>query len=222
LTEESGKRQQIQAQLDEANRRIAALAGVTPPDPNAADSAEVRAAFNKYFPHLAQLDDKAIERILRLSEQSQSFEQTQDHYWRAHSQRSMETIATRVAESMGVDKLSDRQQQRIAAAFVQMLDNDARMANYEGRQSELVRRYESGDTSLFESFVKEWVDDWIEPVKRQSIATNVQRASARVPSGKPAPNVVTNNKKPLDFKDDAAVEAAMVDSFRAHGGTFGR
>ena len=222
LTEESTKRQRLEAELETSRRQLQALTGATPPTAQTQEADEVRAAFKQMFPHLAKFDDKMVDRLIRISEQSEQFEQTQTHYWQQHVSRSLKSLSDSYAKEHGLEKLSERQQRRMAAAFSAELNADAAKAQRDGEESEMVRRYESGDTALFEEFVKEWVEDFSEPARRQKTAAEVARVGARVPSGRGTQNVATNSKPKIDFTNEQATEDAMVEAFKAHGGSFRR
>lgn len=222
LNQVTTRTQQLQQQLEESQRRIQALAGVAPVDPNAQEAEEVRTAFKSMFPHLAKLDDQRIDRLLKLADQSDQLETTANHHWQQHTQRMVGALETEIAEQLGVDELTPRQRQRLGEAYANALNRDYVTAQREGRQSDLLRRHEAGDQTLIAEFAKEWVEDFVEPVRRRATAAQVQRVGVRVPSGRSSQNVSTITKPKIDFTNEQAVEDAAVAAFQQHGGMFSR
>jgi len=222
LSQVSQRTQQLQQQLEESQRRIQALAGVAPVDANAQEAEEVRTAFKQMFPHLAKLDDQRIDRLLKLADQSDQLETTANHHWQQHTQRMVGALETEIAEQLGVDELTPRQRQRLGEAYANALNRDYVTAQREGRQSDLLRRHEAGDQTLIAEFAKEWVEDFVEPVRRRATAAQVQRVGVRVPSGRSSQNVSTITKPKIDFTNEQAVEDAAVAAFQQHGGMFSR
>ena len=212
----------LEQQLQDTTRRMQALAGVTPPNPQDAEAEEVRTAFKQMFPHLAKLDDQRIDRLLKLADQSDQLETTANHHWQQHTQRMVGALETEIAEQLGVSDLTPRQRQRIGEAYANALNRDYVTAQREGRQSEMLRRHEAGDESLIAEFAKEWVEDFVEPVRRRATASAVHRVGTRVPSGRSSQNVSTVSKPRIDFTNEQAIEDAAVAAFQQHGGMFSR
>jgi uncharacterized protein YeeX (DUF496 family) len=222
LNEVSRKAQDYERQLQEAQRRIEALAGVSGRSQQDPQLEEVREAFKNTFPHLAKLDDRRIDRLLKLAEQSDQIEETTNHYWRSQGQKMTDALAGKLAEELGVEQLSPRQKSRFQEFYVNTLNRDFARSQAEGRPSELLKRHEAGDQTLIEELAKEFVEDFVEPVRRRATAANVNRVNTRVPNGRPASNVSTNSKPKIDFTNEQAVEDAAVAAFAANGGSFRR
>jgi hypothetical protein len=222
VSQRAQKAQTLEQQLQESQRRIQALAGVAPQNGDEPEAAQVREAFGKLFPHLAKLDDKQIEKIMRLAEQGDQIESTTQHYWKQRGQEMVGRLEAKVAETLGADELSPRQKQRLGEFYVASLNRDHAIAQREGRQSDLVRRHEQGDPKLIEELAKEFEEDFIAPVRRHATVQNVNRVTQRVPGARGSQNARTTSKPSIDFKDEKAVEDAAVEAFRAHGGMFRR
>src|SRR6266853_1251691 len=200
--------QQWQAQLEERNRQIQALTGARTPSPDQAQEEEVRARFAQLFPGLAKLSDQQIEKIIALSDSSQSLEQTTQHYWRQHATGMLTDLASAVGDELGGD-LTDRQKAALVASYIRNAEQDP----------DFLARHEAGDQKLIQEFAKAWVEDWFEPARRRVTQTAVGQ-QRRVPNGR-ATQPVTTGKTKIDFNDPKAVEDAMIASFTEHGGTFG-
>jgi hypothetical protein len=84
---------------------------------------------------------------------------------------------------------------------------------------EFLRRHEEGDPTLVKEFAKQWIEDWFEPARRKVTANEVGRTRA-VPGGRDR-SVALNGGKKIDYTNPKAIEDAMVESFKSHGGTFG-
>ena len=185
-----------------------AIAGTTPVD---AEEKQIREAFAQLYPGLAKLTDEQIGKLLALSEKAQTFEETSTHIWDKHSRQMIDSVIGKVAERLGGKdgKLSDRQRKAVVRFYVGEAEAD----------ENFLSRHTDGDPTLVDEVVNAFVEDWFEPARRSVTATEVQRTSRRVPRGNDR-SVGITGKKPLDFKDEKAVADAMVESFRAHGGTF--
>ena len=216
LQKERKQRQDLERQitahkteLEAERRRVQALVGVNPKSAEDTQVEEVRAQFAKLFPGLAKLTEEQIDRVLKVAETSGTLEETTKHYWVNHSRGMLSSLNEAVADEIG-GELTERQQKVLAAAYVREAENDP----------EFMKRHDAGDKTLITEFVKQWVEDWFKPVQRQITAQEVGRAR-RVPSGKDR-SINTGAPKKIDFKDPKAVEDAMVESFKSHGGVFGK
>jgi hypothetical protein len=196
-----------QAELDARQRRIQALAGVNPQSEEEAELEAVRERVKKLFPVLGRLTDEKLEKLLSLDERSGGLEEAAQHHWSRHATTMLDSLQKAVAEEIGSD-LTDRQKKALGRAYVAEAESDP----------EFLKRHEAGDTKLIEEFAKGWIEDWFEPARKQVVTTEVNR-QRRVPSGRDR-NVSTTPPKKVDFKDPKAVEDAMVESFKSHGGRF--
>ena len=198
-----------EAQYTEAQRRVAALAGVNTPSAEEAEIEQVRAQFARIFPGLAKLTDAQIDKLLQTSTRTDTMEAAAVHHWESHGRAMVDSLTAEVSEALGGGELTERQTKALARAYVAEAESDP----------EFLKRHERGDRALIKEFAKQWVEDWYEPARRRVTADAVNQ-QRRVPSGRDR-NVSATPPKAIDFKNPKAVEDAMVESFRGHGGRFG-
>lgn len=216
LQSERTKRQQFerqftesQAQIADLNRRIQALAGVTPKSAEEQDVEVIRAQFAKLYPHLAGLSPEAIEQMNEAAKAQQSLQQTANHIWMMHGQQMVNSVSEIVSGKLG-GELSERQARALTLAYIKRAETDP----------EFLARHEQGDPKLVQEFAQEWLEDWFEPARR-SVTTQAVNRSRPVPSGRGSATVTTGKPK-IDYKNEKAVEDAAVAAFLEHGGSFGR
>jgi hypothetical protein len=148
-----------------------------------------------------------METLQGLMENSQGVQEATQHHWQAHGRQMLGSLTEAVAEEIG-GELTDRQKKALTRAYVAEAEANP----------EFLQRHEQGDPKLTQEFAKQWVEDWFEPARKQVITQEVARRRP-VPNGRDR-NVQTTPPKKIDFKDPKAVEDAMVESFRSHGGRF--
>lgn len=199
---------QHQRELEIERRRVQALSGVTPQDPDEANKAAIRQRFSELYPGVAKLNDQTIDRLLRLADNAEQLDQTTQHHWQMHGRKMLDSVTSSVAKELG-GSLTDRQTARIEAAYAQ----EAQI------NPDFLRRHEQGDPTLITEFVKNFVEDFIEPGRRKALAAEVDR-QRRVPGSRDRSVVGAGGTK-LDFNNPKAVEDAMVASFKSNGGSFG-
>jgi hypothetical protein len=199
---------QAQAELAQERRRVQALAGVNPRSAEDTEVDAVRQRFGQLFPGLAKLSDGKIERLLAVAEQSDNLEAATTHHWETHGRTMLDSVTAEAAKVLG-GTLTPRQAARLERAYVQEAEQNP----------EFLARHERGDRTLVAEFIKNWNEDWFEPARRRVTQSEVARQQ-RVPSGRDRSIASTGGKK-LDYNDPKAVEQALVDSFRKHGGEFG-
>lgn len=208
LVEETKKRETLELQFAEANKRIQALAGVTPVDPNTAEAEKIREAFFALpgMAHFRQLTPESVKQLLGLAQSGQVLTETARNHWDRHATATYKKLDDAVAEHLGIDALSERQAARINTAFIAMLRSD---------EAKYRQRYEDGDETLITEFVKEFVDDFFEPVRRSATAGAIPKPP-RVPrGGSSAP--VTQGAPQIDYNDSVAVENEAVRRLKEAG-----
>jgi hypothetical protein len=198
-----------QTSLDAERKRVQALAGLEPKSEADITSEAVKQRFAQLFPGLAKLDEAAIERILQVANDADNLQSATQHHWTTHGAMMLDAVTEGLADSLG-GKLSDRQAAAIKRAYVQEAEDNP----------DFLKRHERGDRTLVDEFVKQWVADWIEPARRININEQVNQ-QRRVPNSSGRRDVTATAPKPIDYKNPKAVEDAMVESFRQHGGKFG-
>lgn len=217
LQKERQARQQLEKRLQEherarseQDRRI--REAVIGEKPEEAEARQVREALYQLSPRLAKLDqlsDEQFEGLLNSIGVAETVEQSELRGWTKHGRQMLDSVSEKVAEKLGGD-LSERQRKALGRFYVGEAEADPAF----------LQRHEAGDPKLIEEVAQQFLEDWFEPARRSVTQTEVNRTSRRVPSGKDR-GVVTQGKKKIDFKDPKAVEDAMVESYRSHGGQFG-
>lgn len=202
------ERDDRRAELEQERRRVQALAGVNPKSKEEEDEAAIRARLEHYYPYLKDLTADDIKAMRESQARLKGMEDATANTWRAHGQKMLDSVTDGVQKALG-GKLSERQINRIQAAYVEEAKADPKF----------LQRHEAGDPKLIQEFVTGWMEDFVEPGKRQALAAEVARRP-RVPGGKDR-SIVGAGEKPIDVKDDKAVEDLLVKAFRDKGGQFG-
>lgn len=200
---------QHEADLATERRRIQALVGANPKSPEDADTDAIRARFAQVFPGLAKLSDAQIEKLLATAERGDSLDEATQHHWKAHGRQMLTSVVSELSTAIGGD-LTERQQNKVKQAFAQAAEADP----------EFLARYEAGDPQLVKDFVKEFMEDWFEPARRQVTAGALGQRRP-VPNGGHRSVTAGQQGKKIDFSKPKDVEDAMVEAFARHGGSFG-
>jgi len=195
--------------LERERKRFRLLTSDNPQSDDEVQSDLVKAQLKKLYPELGSLTSEDIAELKAMRAEMAGMKQATEQQWKTHAVKMLDSVTTAATKELG-GKLSDRQTERLKRAYI---------AEAEANPAFLAR-HESGDTTLAAEFVKEWVEDFVEPGKRSALAQEVARRP-RVPGGKDR-SVVGHNAKPIDVTNDAAVEDALVAGFRSKGGQFGR
>ena len=206
-TQGTTQAQTLQTQLAQAQKQIAALAGVQQKAPEDLEVEEVKAHFAKLYPGLAKLTDAQIERLLSVAESADRIQETTNNYWQKHGRQMINNAGEAIADKLGGGDLNERQIRRVARDYIAFVE-----------EKQAIDRHEAGDPKLIEEFVKDFLDDWQEPIRRS--VTSREAINRPVPSGR-GRNLPPAGKKKVDHNNPKAVEDAMVESFLSHGGQFG-
>lgn len=198
------------AELERERKRVLALSGIEPRTKEQEDEAQIRQRLEALYPWLKELTAEDIQAIRESRGQMDEIRNATLNTWQAHGTKMLSSVSAGIQKALG-GKLSERQEARIHQAYVEEARNNR----------EFLRRHEAGDPSLVEEFVKEWLEDFVEPGRRSALSTEVQQRRPRVPSGKDR-SIVGSDNKPIDVKDAKAVEDVLVAGFKARGGAFGR
>jgi hypothetical protein len=158
-----GKIKQYEADLAEQKRRVSALTGNAPLDPKAADAELVRSKILELMPELADLGS--------IAEMREALEEQQVQGHATHARRMIAQIHQGIAAEYG--DLTDRQKRRINAAYL-----------YENQTNpEFHARHNQGDPALIAEFVKEMIEDLVDPIKRKVTTAEATRFRP-VPGGR--------------------------------------
>jgi hypothetical protein len=198
---------QLQGNLDAERRRVQALAGVNPKSAEEVELDTIRERIVKMFPALGRLTEEQLDEFAALKNNAASVEEATQHHWTVHSRGMLGNLYESVAKEVGSD-LTERQKNAIGRAYLAAAESNP----------EFLARHESGDPKLIEEFAKAWIDDWFEPARKAVVQTEARRFRP-VPGGRDR-TVQTTPAKAIDFKNAKAVEDAMVESYRKHGGGF--
>lgn len=198
-----------QAELAMERKRVQALSGVTPTDPQQQEVEAIRARFKELFPHLADLTEDDVKALRASKEAVGSVQSMQERYWADHTKKMLTAVESKVAEAVG-GELTARQRKNLHAAFSLEAETD----------ENFLKRFEAGDSGLAEEFAKSWTADWFEPARRQQ-ERQITENTRRVPFGKDRSLPGEGGKK-VDVNDNKAVEDILVAGFKSRGGRFDR
>jgi hypothetical protein len=91
----------------------------------------------------------------------------------------------------------------------------------ENAETGALERHEAGDETLIEEFVKAFLEDWQESIRKSVVTQETSRSLRPVPRGG-GRSVVVGQKKPKpNLSDPKQFEDAAVQSFLDNGGQFG-
>lgn len=200
------------AELERERRRIQALVGVEPKSKEQEAEAQIRERMEALYPWMKDLTAEDIKAIRESRGQMDEIRNASVNTWKAHATKMLGQAKSGIQKELGGGKLSDRQIRRIESAYFEEAKTNP----------EFLARHEAGDPDLIAEFVKDWVDDFMEPARRSVLQRETQvNRRPRVPGGKDR-SIVGAGEKPIDVKDDKAVEDVLVNAFRKRGGEFGR
>lgn len=190
--------QQLERDLYFAQQRIAALAGVEAPKaPQDPEASRIREQLRKAIPELGDLMDIAddLKRLKGFDPQmvTQGFQQL----WGIHGSGVFGQLTQKLKEVYGGAELPPKTVQRMQRLFVSELEDDP----------ELRERYERGDLTVIDAFVKDMTSGVLDPYRRstavaqqprQQLAARLPRqgAGSAIAGGAPRPTV-----KPSDGDD---------------------
>lgn len=189
----AGEIENLRREVLARDRRIAALAGVAPPDPDQAEAEKVANAFYSLpqFAHLRHVTPELLERLGRLAHESSSLTEARDHVYNQQADRFLTSMDRAFAEEIGAESLTPGQQRKLRAAFGAWVPD--RQVDPEGHAA-FDKRYNAGDETLITEFLKEFATDVLEPARRQATVPIAQRRP--VPQGGRSTPVVSQAQKP--------------------------
>lgn len=170
----AGEIENLRRQLLDRDRRIAALAGVAPVDPDQAEAEKVANAFYSLpqFAHLRNVTPELLDRMSKLVHESTSLTEARDHIYNQQADRLLTSIDRAFAEEIGAESLTPGQQRKLRAAFAAWIPD--RQTDPEGHAA-FDKRYNAGDETLITEFLKEFATDVLEPARRQATIPVAQR-----------------------------------------------
>lgn len=225
VSQQARRAADLESQIAERDRKIQALAGVTPKDSEAAKAESIKEALFQIMPQLRVFADRSVEEIQQILETPQYAarqEQTELRGWQRHGNQQMDIISERVAEAIGADKLDADQQADLRDGFASWLKQKAQaeLQASDGAESKTLARYEDGDEKLLDEFVSRYTKNWVEPARRRATASTTARIRPTVSSTGRAQ--VTSLKRPEKFANlDERIEYA-ANLAKERGAQFGR
>lgn len=189
---------EAEARAVERDRQIAALTNARPPSEQEADADAIRERFNQLYPHLGDLTADDVMALREMVAQRDQLAQTVQHHWTEHSKRMLNSVYGKLETELGT--LTERQKHKIAALYV---------AEAEGTEGFLAR-HDTGDPALVEEFVKSYLEDTVDPVRRRTTMNELGRQRT-VPRGGDR-DIPPTGGKPIDVKDDKAVMDFLMES----------
>ncbi len=183
----------LKGQIAERDRKIAALAGVTVPDPDAVEADKIASAFFALpqFAHLKNVTPQLLDQVRALVSDGASITAARDHVWNQHTDKFLGDLDAEFAAEIGSDTLTAGQQRKLHAAFDAMVPNERTDPD---AFATFKKRFEQADPKLISEFVKEYVSDMLEPARRQATVPVTQRP--RVPRSGSAQPVIAQIPKP--------------------------
>jgi hypothetical protein len=156
LRETSTRVQQLERELYAQQQRVAALAGVQPPQaPEDPETAAIRQQFERLYPGLAKLNERA-ERLAALAEMDpQSMTSAQEHYWESLGRQTFNRLDEKVQSLIG-GELTPFARRTMQSAFAAYIQSD----------QDLAVRYAGQDPKLLDDFLKEYQTGFLDPYRR--------------------------------------------------------
>jgi len=170
--------------------------GVAPPQQSEADV--VKAQFAKIYPNLAKLADVDPEKLEQLFAKSAALEEQNNHYWSSYAQNRMGELFSLAEETLGT-QLNDEARSYLHANFI----------GYVQSSPEAYQRYQ-GDPNFVKDYWKAYTSNFVDPVRRTSVAAVPQRAQVPVPQDTPSGAVRTGAPAPKPANLDDRVARAWT------------
>lgn len=235
LNEQSGKLTEVEKRalaaetaLEQERKRVRALSGVEPRNPQEEEANEVRQAVLKLFPNLELLEGLSKEQLDEVRDAAKTARQASAATWERHTTSLLNDLYGEAADKLGVEKLSESQEKRLKNAYrdsaAECLE-ERRAAVKRGEREDVqtqrgdadfIARHESGDKTFLKDFVKAYLDDFYEPAKRSVNVANARRNMRPVPRGERSRSILTQGAEQLDLTNDEQFKKAMAQA-RAKG-----
>jgi hypothetical protein len=161
--------EKLQRDLDYERRRVAALSGVTMPTQPDPESDAIKQQFNKLYPGLAKLEAMADKLERAGNFDFEGIQSSQQQVWVQHGTQVLSQLAEKAKQAYGGADLPPKTLGRIQRAFVSEVAEDPDMK----------ARYESGDMSIIDEFIKDYTTGVLDPYRRSSAAAAAPNNLAR-------------------------------------------
>ena len=212
----------FQAELETANKRIAALAGVNPQNPQDKEAEELRGIIGKLYPKLALLDNLDEDTLNEILDAAQVARKSSSATWERHTHGVLTSLDVAAAKVLGVPKLDEKLQGRIRRAFRDEGTQAEQVRTQQLRQglretietiqtdNDFIARFERGDAELVTEFVNDYLNGFIEPVRRSVTADVTRRGLRPVPRGERARTPIVQGQQQEDLNTDAGFKKALL------------
>lgn len=216
------ERDRFKAEIESANKRIAALAGVTTQDPQEKEATELRGIIQKLFPKLGLLENLDEDTLNEILDSAQVARQSSAATWERHTHGVLTSLDVEAAKILGVQKLDDKQQGRIRRAFrdegnaaeairrQQMQQGIRATIETTNSDNDFIARFERGDAELVKEFVSDYLNGFIEPVRRSVTADVTRRGLRPVPSGNRQRNPIVQGQQQEDLNTPDGFKKALL------------
>lgn len=193
------------------------LAGLDPQKSQQdAGKEEVRAAILEMFPALAKIDEETLNKVLQTAQHGDLMKQTTDAYWDRHADQMVGELRKTAADAIGMD-LNDKQAKRLEREYTHMIRVSVaarERAKQSGDptydfQNDALARHNKGDVTLLKEFVKDFTEDFVEPVRRQAVSAQARRFGQPVPSGGRQRQAMAQGPPQIDYNNEEQFKDAI-------------
>jgi hypothetical protein len=225
VSQQAQRARDLESQIAERDRKIQALAGVSPSDSNSQQAEAVKEAFFNLpgmgaFRKLANMTDAQIDALLQVPDQIGRTNDAELRQWKQHGNKQVQYIGEKVSEALGLDAPDAEQLDDLRNLFSKWVKTRATAEMQATGESATVLRYEEGDQKLLDEFVSQHTKRWVEPARRTAAASNFNRMRP-IPSSV-GRTQVTSVARPAAFKSlDERIEYA-ANLAKERGVQFGR
>jgi hypothetical protein len=221
-TKAEQERDAARTELELERKRVAALSGVTPQDPKAAEQGAIRDAILQLVPEIGLLKGMTREQLQEILDAAQTARQSSQATWERHANTMLNDLDGEAAKSLGADKLTPTQQGRIRGAYreeaMQALQvrrdaveaGERRSMETVASDNDFVARHERGDKTLIKDFVKGFLDDFYEPARKQVTAQQARRQFRPTPRGERVRTPLTQGAQPVDLNNEGEFKKALL------------
>lgn len=191
----ANERAQYTQRMEELNKKLQILAGVTPPENPQID--QVKNQFKEVFPDLDYIGSNA-QQIRELLELKDALKASMEHQWAFYNRNAMDRLY-KAAEGTYGQSLSDEAKRQLGSSFVGYLQSNP----------DAYERYQQ-DPSIVEDYWKAFSERFIDPVRRNSTVQTLNRIPQGLPQDNPSGNLaVTQPVKPAN-QDERLARALEV------------
>lgn len=188
-------------EMETLRNQVRVLTGVTPPANPEVQA--VREQFGQLYPGLAKLEEKAaaIEDMLSELEELRAM---QSYVWNQHRDSNLEHLYSTVEKATGAP-LTDEAKQYLHASLLGYVQSSEERAN----------RYATQGRAVVEELARAFIANFVDPLRRSSIAAAADRAAKALPQDRPAgAPQLAQEPKPKDLDERAARAFAVYDTLR--------